>query len=678
MSKNTQTSGLVNYIAHSGSIVSVSGSLTVTGSLNVTGGMTGSFQGVATTASYVLNAVSASFATTASYAVSASVATNAVTASYVLNAVSASFATTASYAVSASIATSAVTASYVLNAVSASFATTAVTSSFANAFTVAGTLTATTLVVQTITSSVLYSSGSNIFGNSLSNTQVMTGSVGITGSLSVIGGNVGVGIASPSRTFQVKNNSDGQTAGISGATYGIRFDNGGANSLNMSTIHGTDSTLAGSYQSIMLNGLDVRFGTSDTERMRISGSGNVIIGNTTLTNSAGYARVLNVYDASSAAVGITIPSYDYQLGVESDGALRVRYNGSARLTIASTGAATFSGSVNVNGLATSANYKLGVTGAAFISGTNNKGVFITDAASYASIVGLNSAISAYNAIEIRASGTDYQLYLGTDGRVNINTAVSSYGVFNTYKLPVASTYVDQIIVQGTGNYPSLRLGTYDLYDGVIATAGNDLRILSGLNVTTEDHNIIFYTSFNGGTTGAQNYERMRITYNGNVLVGRTSSGLTNSSGITIDAGSIQAEVNGYVFYGNRTTSDGTFIGIRRNNVDVGSISVTTSATAFNTSSDYRLKTDFKEFNALSIIDSITTYDFAWKIDNTRAYGVKAHELQNILPYVVFGEKDEINEDNSIKPQAVDYSKLVPVLVKAIQELQTRITQLENK
>jgi hypothetical protein len=109
------------------------------------------------------------------------------------------------------------------------------------------------------------------------------------------------------------------------------------------------------------------------------------------------------------------------------------------------------------------------------------------------------------------------------GGILMGTSTSSgIGILNTYKAPVSSNYVDQIVVQGTGNYPSLRLGTYDAYDGVIATTGNDLRILSGLNVTTENHNIMFYTSFNGGTTGAQNYERMRIRYDGNVGIGTAS------------------------------------------------------------------------------------------------------------------------------------------------------------
>ena len=103
-----------------------------------------------------------------------------------------------------------------------------------------------------------------------------------------------------------------------------------------------------------------------------------------------------------------------------------------------------------------------------------------------------------------------------------------------------------------------------------------------------------------------------------------------------------------------------------------------TASSFNTSSDYRLKQDLKEFNGLSIINSIKTYNYEWKIDSSRAYGVIAHEIQEILPYVVFGEKDEINEDETIKPQAVDYSKLVPILIKAIQEQQAQITELKNK
>jgi hypothetical protein len=133
----------------------------------------------------------ASFATSASNATTASYVLTAQTASYVLNAQSASYVLNAQ------------TSSYVLNAISSSFATRAITASYADSLTVAGTLTAQTLVVQTITSSIVYSSGSNIFGNSLGNTHLFTGSLSLTGSTATFAGNVGIGTTSPSQKLEV-------------------------------------------------------------------------------------------------------------------------------------------------------------------------------------------------------------------------------------------------------------------------------------------------------------------------------------------------------------------------------------------------------------------------------------------------------------------------------------------
>jgi hypothetical protein len=123
---------------------------------------------------------------------------------------------------------------------------------------------------------------------------------------------------------------------------------------------------------------------------------------------------------------------------------------------------------------------------------------------------------------------------------------------------------------------------------------------------------------------------------------------------------------------------------------VGSISNSSSATSFNTSSDYRLKEDLKDFNGLDKISKIKTYDFKWKNDNSRSYGVLAHELQEIIPQAVTGEKDgmtiqkETNEEGEvidkevINPQNVDYSKIVPVLLKSIQEQQEIIEDLKKR
>jgi hypothetical protein len=111
--------------------------------------------------------------------------------------------------------------------------------------------------------------------------------------LVLLDGNVGIGTSSPGYRLVVNSATDGISAGISGNTYGIRFDNGGTFSSGMSTIHGVDNTLVGSYQPIMLNGLDVRFGTSANERMRITSGGNVGIG----TSSPSY--ILDVHTNNS-------------------------------------------------------------------------------------------------------------------------------------------------------------------------------------------------------------------------------------------------------------------------------------------------------------------------------------------------------------------------------------------
>ena len=107
---------------------------------------------------------------------------------------------------------------------------------------------------------------------------------------------------------------------------------------------------------------------------------------------------------------------------------------------------------------------------------------------------------------------------------------------------------------------------------------------------------------------------------------------------------------------------------------MGSITRNASATSvlFNTVSDYRLKEDLQNFNALDLVNNITAYDYKWKDVEQRDYGFIAHELKQTLPNVVTGEKD------GEKMQSVDYSKLTPILLKAIQELEARVKELENK
>jgi hypothetical protein len=120
----------------------------------------------------------------------------------------------------------------------------------------------------------------------------------------------------------------------------------------------------------------------------------------------------------------------------------------------------------------------------------------------------------------------------------------------------------------------------------------------------------------------------------------------------------------FMFFQNQGTNIGSIVGSNGGNM-----------VSYNTSSDYRLKTDFKDFNGLDLINKVKTYDYSWKRDGSRMYGVIAHELQEVLPYAVSGKKDAMGADGKIIPQSVDYSKLTPILVKAIQEQEKKINQL---
>ena len=95
-------------------------------------------------------------------------------------------------------------------------------------------------------------------------------------------------------------------------------------------------------------------------------------------------------------------------------------------------------------------------------------------------------------------------------------------------------------------------------------------------------------------------------------------------------------------------------------------------------SDYRLKEDARDFDALGVVNAISTYDFAWKQTGEREYGVMAHELQAVLPYVVTGHKDQVDENGQPVAQRVNYAKLVPVLLKALQQQQTQLEALQQQ
>jgi hypothetical protein len=192
------------------------------------------------------------------------------------------------------------------------------------------------------------------------------------------------------------------------------------------------------------------------------------------------------------------------------------------------------------------------------------------------------------------------------------------------------------------------------------------------SVTSKD--VVFIT---GGT------ERMRIDTSGNLLVGTTGPvgpGIiaVKSTATTTGCLGLTNTNNGGSFIRFSNAANNAVIGIIQNNND--------NSTSYITTSDYRLKENINyDFNALDRVSQLkpARFNFLNNVDTT-VDGFLAHEVQDIVPEAISGEKDAVDEEGNAVYQGIDHSKLVPLLTKAIQEQQTiiedlkaRITALEN-
>jgi hypothetical protein len=191
-------------------------------------------------------------------------------------------------------------------------------------------------------------------------------------------------------------------------------------------------------------------------------------------------------------------------------------------------------------------------------------------------------------------------------------------------------------------------------------------------------------------------ERLRIGPTGNVLVGKTVT-IVAEPGLGVFPGGL-AEITrdgNYPLRLNRKTSNGTILRLDKDATQVGSISVTGSATAFNESSDYRLKKDVIPMSgATERVMALKPVNFAWIVDDSRVDGFIAHEAQAVVPECATGTKDAMrDEEYEVTPatetdeavmgtrsvpdmQGIDKSKLVPLLTAALQEALTKIEALE--
>jgi len=112
---------------------------------------------------------------------------------------------------------------------------------------------------------------------------------------------------------------------------------------------------------------------------------------------------------------------------------------------------------------------------------------------------------------------------------------------------------------------------------------------------------------------------------------------------------------------------------------VGDISTNGTTTSFNSASDYRLKENILPMTgALAKVLTLKPITYKWKSDGSDGQGFIAHELQEVIPDAVTGEKDAVDEKGDPKYQGVDTSFLVATLTAAIQEQQALITSLTDR
>jgi len=357
-----------------------------------------------------MTVLSASYAYTASSAINSEQAISAsyaYTASSAVNSLSASYAYTASSAISAYTASSSINSNTALTASSADtfFVRNDVTASSAL---ITGTLTAQTLVVQTVTSSIVYSSGSNVFGNSTVDTQTMTGSLNVSGSATIIG--------------RVTAND------LTGSLFGT--SSWAEASISASYAYTASSAIVASASLIAVSA-----------SYAYTASSAIVASSSLVATSASYA-----FTASSAENSFSSISSSYALTASyalNGGAAGFPFTGSAQIT----------GS-------------LGVTGSFSVNGNTGQTVFASNAdtlvISGSLIVTGSASITGSVSVKGGITGSLFGTASWAENAVSASQSVSSsYALTASYALfaanggggGVSAIYIlDEGVVQGTASY----------------------------------------------------------------------------------------------------------------------------------------------------------------------------------------------------------------------------------
>jgi hypothetical protein len=295
-----------------------------------------------------------------------------------------------------------------------------------------------------------------------------------------------------------------------------------------------------------------------------------------------------------------------------------------------------------------------------IRGTDaNTGIFFPAADTIAFSEGGTESmrIDSSGNVGIKTTSPNATITIGANANDNALSGTSNTQGLHLYHRQFGISQIDSLVGGSSNSGMSLRTYNNGTYTEFIAnTQGNT-------------------TTFQTGGT-----ERMRIDSGGRLLLNQTANNGTallqmicpvSTDGILIQIGTNGTNAMSFLNAGGAA--------------NVGSIAVNLASTAYNTSSDYRLKENIAPMTgALATISALKPVTYTWKADGSDGQGFIAHELQEVVPDAVTGEKDAVetyidkdgNEQTRIKAQGIDTSFLVATLTAAIQELKAELDSIK--
>jgi len=272
----------------------------------------------------------------------------------------------------------------------------------------------------------------------------------------------------------------------------------------------------------------------------------------------------------------------------------------------------------------------------------------------------SAAASQY--VQSSGAHTWYTAASGTAGNaISFTQAMTLDASGNLFVNGTTQIAGSKLNVRGEGSY--------------IGVGGSTVQLLIGDNGATDG----FLGTFTNHalTIRTNNTERARITSGGDFLVGATSSVAGGALGVQWS----KDTNGGYGYIRANLTSNYSQITFYNPNGLVGNIVTSGTSTAYNTSSDYRLKDNPQPLTGSgAFIDALQPKTWNWKTDGTKGVGFIAHEVQAISPCTVFGEKDAVDEEGKPIMQAMEYgsAEFIANIIAELQSLRARVAQLEAK